>query len=136
LRIFGASVGAGVVIKPRVNIKYPWFLEIGDNVWIGEDVWIDNLASVVIGNNVCISQGAYLLTGNHDYKDKYFGLVTAGITVHDGAWIGARCLVCPGADIAEHVVLTVCSVLSAQHTEPYGIYQGNPARLVKQREIG
>src|SRR6476619_5535921 len=68
LRLFGAKLGKGVLIKPNVNIKYPWFLEIGDHVWIGEEAWIDNLALVVLGNNVCISQGAYLLTGNHDYR--------------------------------------------------------------------
>src|SRR5947208_3121617 len=55
LRLFGAKVGKGVVIKPGVNIKYPWRLKIGDNVWIGEKVWIDNLGDVVIEDNVCIS---------------------------------------------------------------------------------
>ena len=68
LRLFGAKIGKGVVIKPGVNIKYPWNLSIGDYSWIGENVWIDNLAKVKIGNNVCVSQGAMLLCGNHDYK--------------------------------------------------------------------
>ena len=66
LRLFGAKIGKGVVIKPRVNVKYPWLLEIGDHTWIGEGVWIDNLGQVEIGNNVCISQGALLLSGNHN----------------------------------------------------------------------
>lgn len=70
LRIFGATVGNDVVIKPNVNIKYPWFLTIGNDCWIGEDVWIDNLKQVTIGDNVCLSQGSYLLTGSHDYKKK------------------------------------------------------------------
>ena len=48
LRVFGAKIGRGVVIKPCVNIKYPWNLEIGDNTWIGEDVWIDNLVPVYL----------------------------------------------------------------------------------------
>jgi len=74
LRLFGASVGANVNIKPLVRIKHPWFLNIGSNVWIGESVWIDNLAQVDIGDNVCISQNVYLLTGNHDYKDLRFKL--------------------------------------------------------------
>ena len=56
MRLFGASVGKGVIINPRVNIKYPWKLVIGSNVWIGEKVWIDNLADVTIGDNVCLSQ--------------------------------------------------------------------------------
>src|SRR5690349_1198725 len=68
LRLFGAEVGKGVLIKPDVSIKFPWKLKLGANIWIGEQVWIDNLAEVVIGDNVCLSQGVYLLTGNHNYK--------------------------------------------------------------------
>src|SRR5690606_23230667 len=72
LRCFGAKIGKGVIIKPFVNIKYPWLLSIGNHCWIGENVWIDNLAQVQIGNHVCVSQGAMLLTGNHNYKDPAF----------------------------------------------------------------
>ena len=67
LRMFGAQIGKGVIIKNEVRIKAPWNLKIGDYCWIGENVWIDNLDKVFIGNDVCISQGAMLLTGNHDY---------------------------------------------------------------------
>lgn len=36
LRMFGAKLGKGVIIKPSVNIKYPWkFLPVGNYVWIG-----------------------------------------------------------------------------------------------------
>ena len=66
LRFFGARIGKGIHIKPSVNIKYPWLLTIGDYVWIGENVWIDNLTQVTIGNHSCLSQGAMLLTGNHN----------------------------------------------------------------------
>lgn len=48
LRLFGAQVGKGLIIKPHVSIKYPWRLVIGDHVWIGEEVWIDNLAKVTL----------------------------------------------------------------------------------------
>ena len=75
LRLFGAKVGTGVVIKPNVSIKYPWFLKVGNNCWIGESVWIYNFALVTIGNNVCLSQDSYLLTGNHDYKKETFDLI-------------------------------------------------------------
>ena len=70
------KVGRSVIIKPRVRIKYPWFLQIGDNSWIGEDVWIDNLDSVIIKENVCISQGAMLMSGSHNYKSEKFDLIT------------------------------------------------------------
>lgn len=131
LRMYGAHVGSKVVIKPCVNIKYPWYLTIGDNSWIGENVWIDNLADVKIGRNCCISQGAMLLCGNHDYTKESFDLITGKIELKDGAWVGAKALVCPGVTLEEGSVLTACSVATKDLTKD-GIYQGNPAVIKKQ----
>jgi putative colanic acid biosynthesis acetyltransferase WcaF len=134
LRLFGASIGKGVVIKPGVNIKYPWKLSIGDYSWIGEKVWIDNLAFVRVGSHVCISQGAMLLTGNHNYSKTTFDLIVKGITLEDGVWIGALSLVCPGIYCKNHAVLAALSV-ATKDLEPFTIYQGNPALPVRQRII-
>ncbi|MFM8459196.1 MAG: colanic acid biosynthesis acetyltransferase WcaF, partial [Chthoniobacterales bacterium] len=46
LRAFGARIGEGVVIKPRVNVHFPWKLEVGDRAWIGEEVFILNFEPV------------------------------------------------------------------------------------------
>lgn len=132
LRLFGARVGRGVVIKPYVTIKYPWFLSIGDNTWIGEKVWIDNLTQVTIGANVCLSQGAYLLTGNHDYQKPSFDLLLGTITLEDGVWIGAKAVVCPGVKCCSHSVLSVASIATTD-LEPYTVYAGNPALKRRQR---
>ncbi|WP_374759918.1 putative colanic acid biosynthesis acetyltransferase [Fibrella rubiginis] len=134
LRLFGAKVGQGVLIKPAVNIKYPWLLTIGDHVWIGEQVWIDNLTQVTIENNVCLSQGAMLLTGNHDYQRPTFDLRVLPIVLETGAWVGARATVCPGVRMHSHAVLAVGSV-ATRDLAPYTIYQGNPAVAVRQRTI-
>jgi putative colanic acid biosynthesis acetyltransferase WcaF len=134
LRLFGAKVGQGVVIKPRVNIKYPWNLEIGNHVWLGEGAWIDNLTWVRIGSNVCISQEAYLLTGNHNYKDLKFSLILGEINIEDGVWIGARSVVCPGVRCGKQSVLTVGSVLQ-KDAVVNGVYRGNPAELIRERRI-
>lgn len=135
LRLFGAKIGAAVVVKPKVNIKYPWLLSVDDFTWIGEKVWIDNLVQVTIGKHCCLSQGALLLTGNHNYKKQSFDLITGTIELEDGAWVGANTTVCPGVIMASHSILTVGSI-AAHSTEAYGIYQGNPAIKVKQRIIG
>lgn len=134
LRLFGARIGKKVVIKPAVNIKYPWLLEIGDYSWIGERVWIDNLSRVKIGSNCCISQGAMLLCGNHNYKKPTFDLITKPIVLEDGAWVGAMCVVCPGVTVGSHALLTVQSV-ATETLEPYSLYKGNPAVKVRQRVI-
>lgn len=134
LRIFGAKIGEGVIIKPHVNIKYPWKLSIGNNCWIGENVWIDNLAEVTIGDNVCISQGAMLLCGNHNYKKTTFDLMIGEIKLEDGAWICAKSVVCPGVTMKSHSILTVGS-MATKDCEAYSIYQGNPAVKIKEREI-
>ena len=135
LRLFGARLGHSVVIKPAVNIKYPWFFQVGDHVWIGEQVWIDNLSPVVIGSHVSLSQGCMLLTGNHDYRRSTFDLTTKPITIEDGVWVGAKSIVCSGVVCHSHAVLAVNSV-ATKSLNAYGIYQGNPAIWVRERKIG
>lgn len=126
LRLFGAKIGRGVVIKPGVNVKYPWLLTVGDYSWIGEDVWIDNLAEVSIGSNCCLSQGAMLLCGNHNYRLPTFDLMVKPITVEDGAWVGAKSVVCPGVTVGRDSILTVGS-MATSNLEAGKIYQGIPA---------
>ena len=134
LRIFGAKIGKGVVIKPRTNIKYPWLLSIGNYSWIGENVWIDNLAQVTIGSHCCISQGALIETGSHNYKSTDFHLITEPVTIEDGVWICANSVVTAGTVCRSHSVLSAGSTAPAE-MEPYGIYKGNPATKIKERKI-
>ena len=61
-------------------------------------------------SNVCISQGATLLCGNHNFKKPGFDLIIDEIIVEDGVWIGAKSIVCPGVTLKSHSILTVGSV--------------------------
>lgn len=134
LRLFGAKIGKGICLKNNVIIKSPWNLTVGDDCWIGENVWIDNLDRVTIGSNVCISQGAMLLTGNHDYTVYNMPYRNAPIVIEDGAWIGAQAVVCPGVTVHEHAILTVGSV-ATKEMEKDGIYQGNHAVKIRERKL-
>ena len=134
LKAFGAKIGKGLVIKNNVTIKFPWKLTIGNDVWIGENAWIDNLDKVIIADNVCISQGALLLTGNHDYKKTSFDYRNAPIVIEEGVWIGAKSIVCPGVTAHSHSILTVGSI-ATHNMNPYTIYQGNPATAIRKRII-
>jgi putative colanic acid biosynthesis acetyltransferase WcaF len=132
LKFFGAQIGHGLVVKPKVYIKYPWMLEIGNNVWIGEGVRIDNLAKIKIGSDVCISQNAFLLTGNHDYRSDTFDLMIGSITIEDEVWVGASVVVCPNTTLKKGTIVGVGSVISGT-TICEQVYRGNPAVLIRPR---
>jgi len=134
LRAFGARIGVGVTIKPQVKITFPWKLVIGNHVWLGEECWLLNLEHITIADNVCISQRAFLCTGNHNYKSPVFDLIVKPIDIEEGAWIGAGALVGPGVKVGSHAVLTAGSV-ATDDLQPFGVYRGNPAILLKQRII-
>jgi len=126
LRFFGASIGSGVVIKPRVNVHFPWRLKMGAHSWIGEEVFILNFDPVRIGNQACVSQRAFLCTGNHDFRDEKFSFRSAPISIGDGAWVGASVFVGPGVEIGEEAVVTAGSVV-LKSLPAARICSGNPA---------
>lgn len=134
LKLFGARLGQGVVVKPSVNIKYPWKLRVGDHSWIGEEVWIDNLSEVIIGKNVTLSQGSLLLTGSHDHTVVTFDFLSSPIVLEDGVWIGAKAVVAGGVTCRTHSILGMNSV-AEKDLEQYTLYKGNPAVPVIIRTI-
>lgn len=134
LRCFGAEIGEGAVIKPGVRVKFPWKLRTGKHCWIGEDCWIDNMAPVTLGDNVCISQGAYLCTGNHDWRDPAFALITQPIRIGDGAWIAARASLAPGVTVGRCAVVGFGAVVT-KSVPAHQVYGGNPAKFLQNREV-
>ena len=133
LRLFGASIGDHVRIKPRVLVKFPWRLVIGEWSWVGEGAWIDNLAEVRIGSHVVISQGAYLCTGSHDLRSESFALVLRPIEIGECAWVCARAIVSPGTVVGRGAVVSLGSVAKGQ-LQDWQIYRGNPAVPVGRRQ--
>lgn len=129
LRFFGAKIGHGCIIKPNVNIKYPWELILGDSVWIGENVWIDNLAPVSIDSNSCVSQGVTFITGTHDFTSTYFETITKSIQIGSNVWIGAKSTIGPGVEICESVIISMGATITTS-IETEGIYQINGPRRV------
>lgn len=133
LRLFGAKIGQGTVIKPNVRIKYPWRLRIGDHCWIGQEAWLDNMVEVELGSHVCISQLVYLCTGSHDHRRRTFDLLPSPIRIGDGAWIGARATVLPGVTVGPNALVAGGSVVT-KNVEAAVVVGGNPAREIARRE--
>lgn len=131
LRMFGAKVGQGVVVRSQVNVTFPWRLSIGDDVWIGEEVLILSLAPVTIESDVCISQRAFLCTGSHKFRGPNFDLVTLPITIRSKSWIAAQAFVAPGVEIGPEGMVSAGSIVLV-NVPPKSMVQGNPAAVVKR----
>ena len=132
LRLFGARVGRSVVIKPRVNIHFPWKLSLGDFTWVGEEVFILNFEPVTIGAHCCISQRAFLCTGNHDHRRPEMPYRNQPIAIEDGSWVGAQVFVAAGVTIATEAVITAGSVVT--RSQPAGrVCGGNPCAPLRDR---
>lgn len=125
LRLFGAEVGVGVLLKPRVNIHMPWRLRLGDYACIGEEVYILNFAPVDIGSHAYVSQRAFLCTGNHDFRDVTMPYRNRPIRVGDGAWVGAQAFIAPGVTVGLEAVVAAGSV-ALKDVPPGRIFAGNP----------
>ena len=107
LRAFGAQIGSGCRLKPGLRVKFPWRLQVGQACWLAEDAWLDNLAPISLGDRVCLSQGAYLCTGNHNFRSPGFDLRLGPITIGPDAWIAARAVLASGADVRGNPAVVV-----------------------------
>ncbi|MFN7127457.1 MAG: putative colanic acid biosynthesis acetyltransferase [Brevundimonas sp.] len=132
LRLFGARIGKGVLIRPSVRITYPWKLVIGDHSWVGDFVELYTLGPIEIGRNAVVSQYCYLCTGSHDMTAATFDIYAEPITVEDEAWVAAGVFVHPGVTVARGSVVAAKSVVR-HNTEPYGVYAGTPLTLIRRR---
>jgi putative colanic acid biosynthesis acetyltransferase WcaF len=132
LRCFGARIGRGVVIKPRVNVHLPWKLVVGEFTWIGEEVFILNFEPVTIGAHCCLSQRAFLCTGNHDYRQPEMPYRNQPITLEDGAWVGAQVFVAPGVTLGTDAVIAAGSIVT-KNQPPGMVCAGNPCVAIKRR---
>jgi putative colanic acid biosynthesis acetyltransferase WcaF len=131
LRLFGAKLGQNCRLFHAIRVKCPWNLQIGDNSWLGEDVWLYNQDEVRIGSNVCISQGSFLTTGSHEIETT-MDLRVLPIVIEDGVWISSRCVIQMGVTVGRSAIVTPLSVVH-KSLEPNAIYGGNPCKWLRPR---
>ncbi len=132
LRLFGAKIGTGVVIRSRVNITMPWRLELGDNVWIGDEVMILSLDRVTIASNCCLSQRSFLCTGSHDFSSEMFSLITKPIVLEESCWVGAQSFIGPGVTMKTGS-RTLAGAVVIRNVEQGTSVAGVPAKPIPMR---
>jgi putative colanic acid biosynthesis acetyltransferase WcaF len=132
LRLFGCSLGKGVLVRPTVEITYPWKVSIGDYSWIGHDVTLYSLGDIHIGANVVVSQGSYLCSASHDIQSPTFDIYDKPVSIEDEAWIAAEVFVAPGVRIGRGSVVGARSTVF-HDLPPMMVCFGNPAEPVRPR---
>jgi putative colanic acid biosynthesis acetyltransferase WcaF len=135
LRLFGAKIGKGVIVRPSVRTTYPWNLTIGDHSWVGDFAELYTLGPIEIGQNAVVSQYCYLCTGSHDIQRPTFDIFAKPIVVESEAWLAAGVFVHPGVRIARGSVVASRSVVR-KDTEEYGVYGGEPLVRLRDRRAG
>jgi putative colanic acid biosynthesis acetyltransferase WcaF len=133
LRLFGAQIGKGVIIRPSVRTTYPWKVSIGDYSWIGDNVVLYSLGEIKIGSNTVISQKSYLCTGSHDFEKPTFDIFAKEIIIEDEAWIASDVFIAPGVKVGKGAVVGARSSVFKNIEGGY-VYAGNPLRKIKRRK--
>jgi putative colanic acid biosynthesis acetyltransferase WcaF len=134
LRLFGAKIGKKCVIRPTVTITYPWFVEIEDYAWIGDDVTLYSLDKIYVGKHAVISQKSYLCGGGHDYTSLDFKIYKKPIIIQEEVWIATDVFIGPGVTIGKGAVVGARSSVY-KNLEGGKVYAGNPAKYIKDRSM-
>lgn len=134
LRLFGAKVGRGVHVYPKVTIWAPWNLELGDEAGVANGAILYCQGKILLGKRSVISQGVHLCAGTHDYDLPGFPLITKPITIGAYAWIAAEAFVHPGVTVGEGTVVGARSVVTKDLPE-WKVCSGFPAKILKDRNL-
>jgi len=134
LRRFGATTGFAR-FKPTADIWAPWLLETGSEVYVDERVNLYTVFGVKLGDRVVISQGAFLCSATHNYRDPRYALAGGCITVEDDCWIAAEAFIGPGVTIGQGAVVGARAVVM-KDVPPWTVVAGNPARVIGKRVLG
>ncbi len=132
LRLFGAKVGRGVHIYPRVKIWAPWNVRLSDECGIANGVILYSQGKISIGKRAVVSQGSHLCAGTHDYSRPHFPLITKPIHVGDFAWIAAEAFIHPGVSIGEGAVIGARSVVT-KNMPAWQVCSGFPCVHIRPR---
>ena len=134
VRLFGVRGKFACHIYPSVKIFAPWNLEVGAWVCLGPDIELYSKGEIKIGNNVTISQGAYLCTATHDISSQTMDLICKPIVIEDNVWIASHATILPGVTIGEGAVVGACAVVT-KDVAPWTVVGGNPAKFIKKRVL-
>jgi putative colanic acid biosynthesis acetyltransferase WcaF len=134
LSLFDSNFGEGFMIGASAWFLWPWNVQGGDYVWIGEHCIFNSFRKISIGNHAVISQRTYLATGGHRVDRSDFKAYGEPISIGNGVWLSTDVFVGPGVTIGDNVVVGARSNVF-DDLPPNTICMGSPAKPVKKRVV-
>ena len=134
LQLFGATIGKGVHIYPKVKIWAPWNLVVHDEVGVADGVDLYSQGKITLGYRSVISQRSYICTGTHDFTSKGHPLYTKDIIISPYAWVAAEAFIGPGVIVGDGAVVGARAAVF-KNVGAWDIVGGNPAKFIKKREM-
>lgn len=145
LRKFGAIVGDGTTIKRSIIIDNAYEdmtsrgdfsgLIIGNNCYIGDDVYMDLADSIFIEDNVVISARVAFIThadcNRSEYLSEKYPRQQGGIRIESGSWIGFNAVILHGVTVGENSLVAACSLVD-NNVDGHALYSGVPAKKAKE----
>ena len=138
-RLLFGKIGKAVMIDYGTYFRYPSKIQIGNHVAInrGCELYAAYLAkdgTITIGSNVALGPHVKVFAGGHDYTTIDLAVTGGPVVIHDYVWIGGNSTILPGVRVGEGAVIGAGSVVTGD-IPPYTVAAGNPARVIKVREM-
>jgi acetyltransferase-like isoleucine patch superfamily enzyme len=126
--------GQQVRFEYPVKIHNPECVEVGSFVHLAEFVHFWGSGGITIGDRVMIGSHAAISSVTHDYAadDMYESVVTKPISIGNDVWIGTHALVLPGVTVGDGAVIGAGAVVT-RDVPPGTIVAGVPARVIRER---
>lgn len=132
LRLFGAKIGVGNYISPKVKALCPWNIEIGNYSSLDDYVYLHSTSKIIIGDYVSIAMYAHIVPGGHNVRSRGFEYNGTIVKIGHGCFIGADAFIGRGVTIGQFSVLGARSVTYKDIPEN-SIAIGYPAHVISER---
>jgi acetyltransferase-like isoleucine patch superfamily enzyme len=132
------SIGANCRIHEFALVySYGGSIRIGDRVTVNPFCVLYGHGGLEIGNDVRIAAHVVIIPANHIFAESgrpitEQGVRAQGVVIEDDIWIGTGARILDGIRLSRGCVIGAGSVVT-RSTEPFGVYAGVPARLIKTR---
>jgi acetyltransferase-like isoleucine patch superfamily enzyme len=131
--IYGIQTGHRSFIHMGARFNEPWRIRIGEGTIVGEKIFLDGRASLVIGSHVDIASDVMIWNSEHDINSDDFHAVNEEVVIGDYVFIGPRVIILPGVHIGKGAVIAAGAVVTKDVAD-FMVVGGVPARPIKERE--